>query len=286
MSEPTLASVTVGRMLIGARLRRLREERGVSRVEAGYLIRASESKMSRLELGRVTFKERDINDLLVYYGVTDPSERHELLDLVRKANRPGWWREFEDVMPGWFGNYVGLEEAASTLRTYETHFIPGLLQTRDYARAVLASAMPPLPDPDLERGVRLRVTRQQVLSRPKPLRVWAVVDEAALRREVGGPQVYRHQLEHLLRVAGRPGMALQILPTRSTAHAGGGAFSILRFDEPDIADVVYVENLLSALYIDKAEHVAQYVEVFSRLSVESLTPDATTGHIAKILTET
>jgi hypothetical protein len=283
MSEPTPASVTVGRMLIGARLRRLREERGISRAEAGYIIRASESKMSRLELGRVTFKERDINDLLMYYGMTDPAERHELLQLVRKANRPGWWREFEDVIPGWFANYVGLEEAAGTLRTYETHFIPGLLQTPDYARAVLASTMPPL-GPDLERAVMLRMKRQQVLSRPHPPRVWAVIDEAALRRPVGGPEVHRRQLERLLEIAGRR-IALQVLPIRNTAHAGGGPFTLLRFDDPGMADVVYVEHLVSALYLDRPEHVTRYVEAFSRLSLESLTPEGTLVHIAKLLTE-
>jgi hypothetical protein len=285
VSDPAQGSVTVGRMLVGARLRRLREDKGIPRAEAGYVIRASESKMSRLELGRVTFKERDVSDLLVYYGVTDPTQRHELLELVRKANRPGWWREFEDVMPGWFANYVGLEEAATTLRTYETHFIPGLLQTPDYAGAVLASAIPPPRGPDLERGVRLRMTRQRVLTRPSPLRVWAVVDEAALRRQVGGPEVYRRQLEHLLQIAGRPGLALQVLPIQSTAQAGGGAFSLLRFDEPDVADVVYVEQLLSAVYIDKPEHVASYAEVFTRLSIESLTPQGTMEHICKLLTD-
>jgi transcriptional regulator with XRE-family HTH domain len=282
--EPSPGSVTVGRMVIGARLRRLREERGISRTDAGYVIRASESKMSRLELGRVSFKERDINDLLMYYGVTDPTERDDLLGLVRQANRPGWWREFEDVMPGWFANYVGLEEAARALRTYETHFIPGLLQTPDYARAVLASTLPPLPGPDLERGVTLRLKRQQVLTGANPLRVWAVIDEAALRRQVGGPQVYRGQLEHLLEVAGR-GVALQVLPIQSIAHAGGGAFSILRFDEPDVADVVYVEQLVSALYLDRPEPVARYAEAFTRLSLESLTPEATTDHVSKLLTE-
>src|ERR687884_1013405 len=164
MAEPATGSVTVRRMLMGAHLRRLREEKGISRADAGFTIRASESKMSRLELGRVAFKERDVSDLLMLYGVTDPEARDAVLALLEDANRPGWWREYEDVMPGWFQNYVGLEAAAQILRTYETHFIPGLLQTPDYARAVLASGMPPPRGADLERGVRLRMTRQRVLT--------------------------------------------------------------------------------------------------------------------------
>ena len=136
--------------------------------------------MSRLELGRVAFKERDISDLLVYYGVTDPEQRDDVLRLVREANRPSWWREFDDVMPQYLQNYIGLEEAASTLRTYEIHFVPGLLQTPEYARAVLSSTIPPLKGRDLERAVTLRLTRQQVLEREDPLTVWAVVDESAL----------------------------------------------------------------------------------------------------------
>src|ERR687884_1486374 len=185
MADPATGSVTVRRMLVGAHLRRHREEKGISRADAGFTIRASESKMSRLELGRVAFKERDVSDLLMLYGVTDPEARDAVLTLLEDANRPGWWREYEDVMPGWFQNYVGLEAAARVLRTYETHFVPGLLQTPEYARAVLTSTTPPLTGRDLDRAVTLRTTRQQVLIRAEPLRVWAVVDESALRRDVG-----------------------------------------------------------------------------------------------------
>jgi len=272
-------------MLVGARLRRLREEKGITRAQAGYTIRASESKMSRLELGRVAFKERDVSDLLVFYGLNDPEQRDAVLALVEEANRPGWWREYEDVMPGFFANYVGLEEASTALRTYETHFVPGLLQTPDYARAILASTIPPMTGMDLERAVTLRMTRQQVLARPEPLRVWAIVDEGALRREVGDAEVHRAQLRHLLDLAERPHVALQVLPLRNGAHAGGGSFSVLRFADPDLPDVVYVEQLVSALYIDKIEHVERYSEVMIRLSVQALTPDATLELIDKVLTE-
>jgi uncharacterized protein DUF5753/helix-turn-helix protein len=285
MTEPAPGSATVRRMIVGAHLRRLREEKGITRADAGYTIRASESKMSRLELGRVAFKERDISDLLVYYGVTDPEQRDQVLRLVREANRPSWWREFDDVMPQYFQNYIGLEEAATTLRTYEIHFVPGLLQTPDYARAVLSSTVPPLTGRDLDRAVTLRLTRQQVLEREDPLTVWAVVDESALRRRIGSAETHRAQLEHLVELAERPGVALQVLPTETGLHVGGGPFSILRFDDPELPDVVYVESLVCASYVDKTEHVERYVEVMNRLSVESLTPDESVASIRKLLVE-
>jgi hypothetical protein len=285
MAEPATGSVTVRRMLVGAHLRRLREEKGISRADAGFTIRASESKMSRLELGRVAFKERDVSDLLMLYGVTDPEQRDAVLALVREANRAGWWREYDDVMPGYFQNYVGLEEAATQLRTYETHFVPGLLQTPEYARAVLEATGLKLSARDLERAVNLRLKRQGVLTRPNPLRVWAVLDEGALRRELGDLEIYRAQLEHLLQLAELPNVALQVLPLRAGLIAGGGAFSVLRFSDADLPDVVYVEHLVSALYIEKVEHVERYTEVMDRLSVQSLTPEASTDLISKLLTE-
>lgn len=285
MTEPAPVSATVRRMLVGAQLRRLREDKGITRAEAGYTIRASESKMSRLELGRVAFKERDVSDLLMLYGVTDPEERDAVIALLEDANRPGWWREYEDVMPGWFQNYVGLEAAARVLRTYETHFVPGLLQTGEYARAVLASTTPPMTGRDLERAVALRTTRQRVLTRPDPLRVWAIMDEAALRREVGSREVHRGQLEHLLELLERPNVALQVLPMSTGVHAGGGSFSLLRFGDQDLPDVAYVEQLVSALYLDKLEHVERYTEVMDRLALASMTPETSADFIAKLLSD-
>jgi transcriptional regulator with XRE-family HTH domain len=276
MVEQAQGSATARRMLVGARLRRLREGKGLSREDAGYAIRASESKMSRLELGRVAFKERDVADLLLLYGVTDPEERQQIVRLARQANDPGWWREYEDVVPGWFNNYVGLEEAAVGIRTYEIQFVPGLLQTEDYARAMIASSMPPPTTQELDRAVSLRMARQNILARDTPPSVWAVVDEAALRRRVGGPEVTRQQLKHLAELARLPHIALQVLPLTSQSHAaGGGAFTMLRFGEPELADVVYVEQLVSALYLDKPEYVDRYNEVMNRLSVGSLTPQET-----------
>ena len=286
MSEQPQGSATARRLLVGARLRRLREAKGISREEAGYTIRASESKMSRVELGRVAFKERDVGDLLMLYGVTDPEQRDQVLALAREANHPGWWREYEDVLPGWFNNYVGLEEAAVGIRTYEIQFVPGLLQTEGYARAVIGSGLPPPTSQDLDRAVALRVARQQVLTRPSPPHVWAVVDEAALRRPVGDSAIVDSQITRLLEVAELPHVALQILPLRAGAHAaGGGAFTILRFGEHELPDVVYVEQLVSALYLDKSEPVDRYTEVMNRLSVESLTPQETSAFLKQLLGE-
>ena len=284
MSEQPQGNPTARRMLVGARLRRLREAKGISREDAGYTIRASESKMSRLELGRVAFKERDVSDLLMFYGVTDPEQRDQVLAEVREANRPRWWREYANVLPGWFDNYVGLEESAAVIRTYEIQFVPGLLQTEDYARAVLASGLPPPTSQDLERAVALRVARQWVLTRPEPPRVWVVVDEAALRRPIGDGETGGRQLKHLLEVAEMPNVALQVLPFRSGSHSpAGGAFSLLRFGEPELPDVVYIEQLVSALYLDRREYVDRYTEVMDRLSVESLTPRATTQFLRRLL---
>lgn len=286
MSEQPQASVTARRMMLGSRLRRLREERGISRADAGYMIRASESKMSRLELGRVSFKERDVADLLVYYGVTDPEERDAVLELLGDANKTAWWREYEDVLPDWFRDYIGLEQAASRIRTYETHFVPGLLQTDAYTRATIATALPPPGEGEIARGVELRATRKLLLARPGGPHVWAIVDEAALRRPVGDEQVRRDQLEHLLKLSESPQVTVQVLPTDRYVHAaGGGAFTMLRFAEPDLPDVVYVEQLLGAQYIDKPDHVFRYTEVMDRLALESLNPVKTGEFIQKLLAE-
>lgn len=288
MTEQSGSGSTVRRILLGAQLRRLREASGITREDAGYTIRASESKISRLELGRVSFKERDVVDLLSLYGVDDPAEREALLSLAREANAPGWWHTYSDVLPSWFQVYIGLEGAASLIRTYEVQFVPGLLQTPDYARAVASRGEPGIPAEEVERRVSLRMTRQRLLARsnPAPARLWAVVDEAALRRPIGGPEVMRAQIEHMIAATKQPNITLQVMPFRFGGHAGeGGAFSILRFPEPDLPDVVYIEQLTSALYLDKREDVDQYMDAMERLCVEAETPDKTTTMLKKILQE-
>jgi transcriptional regulator with XRE-family HTH domain len=267
---------TVRRILVGAQLRRLREAGGITREDAGYQIRASESKISRMELGRVGFKERDIVDLLTLYGVSDPAEREALVTVAREANAPGWWHQYADVLPDWFQTYVGLEEATSVLRVYEVQFVPGLLQTPGYARAVISRGRPGAPAEEVERLVNMRITRQELISKATGPRLWAVVDEAALRRPVGGQEVFRSQLDHLIEVTEEPGVTLQVSPFRTGGPiAEAGAFTIMRFPEEDLPDVVYLEQLTSALYLDKREDVERYTELMERLSLESEPPERT-----------
>jgi len=285
VTTPTTSGPTVRRILVGAQLRRLREERGITRDDAGYVIRASGSKISRLELGRVSFKERDIADLLTFYGVDDVQQREALLELARDANTPGWWHDYDDILPSWFQTYVGLEEAASLIRSYEVQFVPGLLQSEDYARSVIVSGRPELRAEEVERRVNLRLERQKVLTRQyHPLQLWVVVDEAALRRPIGGTKVMRGQVQHLLEMSEMSNVTIQIMPFRFGGHAAeGGAFSILRFPEPDLPDVVYVEQLVSSLYLDKREHVDRYLETMNRLTVDSQPPDISAETLQKLL---
>jgi transcriptional regulator with XRE-family HTH domain len=278
---------TVLRILLGSQLRNLRESRGISREDAGYTIRASGSKISRMELGRVSFKERDITDLLTLYGVDDPGERAALVDLARQANSPGWWHKYSDVLPDWFQVYVGLEEAASLIRVYELQFVPGLLQTTDYCRAVVELGQRGASREEIEHRVSLRMERQKLLSRPNPPHLWAIMDEAVLRRPIGGAEVMRGQLERLIMAAKEPHITLQVMPFRAGGHAAeSGPFTLMRFPEFDLPDVVYIEQLTSAVYLDKREDVERYTEVMERLGVECDPPERTTDILSRILEET
>ena len=276
---------TVLRILLGSQLRLLREVKGITREEAGYAIRASGSKISRMELGRVSFKERDVTDLLKLYGV-DEDETATLVALAIQANSPGWWHKYGDVLPDWFQVYVGLEEAASLIRLYEVQFVPGLLQTADYARAVVRLGQPGAAPEEIERRISLRMGRQELLTKPGGPRLWAIVDEAALRRPIGGKEVMRAQLEQLILATEEPQVTLQVMPFRSGGHAAeAGAFTIMRFPEADLPDVVYLEQLTSALYLDKREDVERYSEVMERLSVESEPPERTADIVRGILAD-
>lgn len=273
--------------MLGASLRRLREEKGLTREVAGFHIRASESKISRMELGRVGFKTRDVEDLLTLYGVIDDADRRGLLEMVREANTPGWWHKYGDVLPAWFSTFIGLEEAAAVIRTYEVQFVPGLLQTAGYARTVVQLGYPDGTDDEIERRVHMRLQRQERLSKKDGPKLWAVVDEAALRRPIGGPAIMREQLRHLLDVATLPNITLQVMPFRFGMHAAeGGAFTILRFPESDLSDVVYVEQLWGALYLDKREDIDPYLTAMEQLCVESTTPGGTAEILGDILRET
>ncbi|MCK2217433.1 helix-turn-helix domain-containing protein [Actinomadura sp. ATCC 31491] len=275
-------SPTVLRILLGTQLRRLRTEKGISREDAGYSIRASHAKISRLELGQVSFKQRDVADLLTLYGVTDAAERQQLLDLAKQANAPGWWHKYGDVLPAWFEVYIGLEGAASSIRTYENQFVPGLLQTPDYARAVIELAHEKAARNELDRRVALRTTRQNRLE--AGLTLWAVIDEAVVRRTLGGPATMRAQIAHLLDVTAERNVTVQVMPFDRGGHAAaGGPFSILRFPERELPDVVYMEQLTSALYLDKPADSDHYMEVMDRLSVQAETPKETRRFLERLL---
>jgi DNA-binding XRE family transcriptional regulator len=275
---------TVQRMLVGAKLRRLRTDLGLSREEAAEAIRASEWKIHRMENGQVGFKERDLVDLLARYQVADPDEVEELLAMAREANAPGWWQRYTDVLPQWFRAYVDLESAATLIRTYEGQLVPGLLQTDDYMRAVIHGAHLDESVEDVGRRVRLRMARQTLLTREHSPRLWAVVDEAALRRPVGGREVMRGQVERLIEAAKLPNVTLQVLGFDSGAHQGMvGSFSVLRFPDQDLPDIVYLEHLTSASYLSKPEEVDRYLHVMESICVRAAPPERTVELLEQIL---
>jgi hypothetical protein len=275
------------RMLLGTQLRRLREAAGVTPERAGYEIRASRSKISRMETGHVGFKARDITDLLSLYGATDEQTRARLLAMAQQASRPDWWSQYGDILPGWFENYLGLESVSSTIRTFELQFVHGLFQTQDYARAVTRLGHRSAPLSEIDRRVGLRMKRQELLTRAAPPRIWSVMDEAVLRRPFGTLAVMRAQLHHLLDAAALPHVTLQVVPFASGGHAGAsGAFTVLRFDESDLPDVVYIEQLTGAVYLDQRPDVEHYLEVADQLSGEALTPAASRTFIEQVAKET
>src|ERR1700759_3710937 len=275
---------TVPRMLVGIQLHRFRETAGITPDQAAYEIRASRSKISRMENGLVRFKERDVTDLLTLYGITDEQTRSSLVALTRQANTPGWWSKYGDIMADWFEAYLGLETAASVIRTFELQFVHGLFQTEDYARAVTMLGHTSAPADEIERRVSLRPNRQALLTGPDPPQVWTVIDEGALRRPVGGSAVMRAQLDHLVEVSGLRHVTIQIVPFSRGGHAAaGGSFTVLRFGEPEVPDVVYIDQLTSALYLDKHEDVDHYMEVMNHLSTEALTPADSARFVAGII---
>ena len=275
---------TALRIALGIQLRQLRQAGHVTTAAAAEVIRATPSKISRLERGRTTARQRDVADLLSLYGVTDPAEREELLELARQTSAPGWWQQYGDILPRWFESYVGLETAASVIRSYEVQFVPGLLQTEEYARAVISISNAHASAEEIAHRVSLRMRRQELLTRPGAPEMWAVLDEAALRRSPGGPEVMRAQLEHLLRVTELPNVTLQIVLFDAGPHAAaGGPFSILRFPEPDLPDVVYLEQLNSAVYVEQPDDVASYQTIMDQLCVQAETSTASRTMIRALL---
>ncbi|WP_107656809.1 helix-turn-helix domain-containing protein [Nocardia suismassiliense] len=261
---------TALRIAVGGQLRKLREECGITREAAGDHIRGSHAKISRLELGRTGYKDRDILDLLTLYGVTEEDQREMFLDLARKANEPGWWHRYNDLLPSWFETYLGLEGAAQTIRTFEGQLVPGLLQTEDYTHAVIAVGH---QNAEASRRVELRKKRQEILSTEHGPALWAVLDEAVLHRPIGGKAVLRKQIEHLVAMSESRRVTIQVLPYHAGGHpAAGSSFTMLRFAEAELPDIVYLEQLTSALYLDRREDLHLYREVMDQLAVQAETP--------------
>ncbi|MEU6881788.1 helix-turn-helix transcriptional regulator [Streptomyces sp. NPDC046712] len=276
MSEPRSAP-TVGQVVLGKRLQDLRERAGLKREEAAKVLRVAPATIRRMETAEVALKIPYVQLLLKAYGITD-SEAEGFVALAEEANLPGWWQRFHDVLPGWFSMYVSLEGAASLIRAYEPQFVPGLLQTEGYARAILRSgAVGGSSTEDIERHVALRMARQSLLTRDDAPKFWVIMDETVLRRPVGdGPQVMRDQLDRLLEASELPNVTLQIAEFASGHHPGTyGPFVLFRFAVPELPDMVYSEYLTGAVYLDARPEVASHLEVMDRMAAQAATAQRT-----------
>src|ERR1700759_3285863 len=280
---PHSAGPTVQRLVLGGHLRRLREEAGMTTERAAVSIRGSHSKISRMEHGRVGFKERDIADLLTLYGIGAGDEREALLNLASEANTPGWWQGYADILPHWVEPYFGLEAAAAVIREYELQFVPGLLQIEEDARAVIRLGNPPWEE-EVARRAQARMSRQQILDREHPPKLWAVLDEGALRRVIGGHDGMKAQLRPLIEMCDHPAVTLQILAFSAGPHrAMGGPFTILRYTEPDLRDVVFIEQLTSALSLDKQAEGDAYLQVIEEVCLQAEPSAKTPGILQGVL---
>lgn len=289
-SEPDVDAIpdsgpTARRILLGALLKRLREGAGVPRSEAAYEIRGSDSKMSRLEAGKVSFKERDVVDLLKMYGVSDGPDRDRVIAMAKESNKHGWWQRYNEVIPSWFEDYVGLEASASRIQSYELLFVPGLLQTPEYARAVVSGGRPNAASDAAEQKLKLRLQRQRILRGPDAPTLWAVLDESVLQRPVGGEDVLTAQIDHLLEMSSLPSVVLQVLPWSLSGYAAEHGFTMLRFAEPELPDLVYLEEHTGAAYLDKRPDVESYTRVMDRLTIDALSPEKSRRLLAKARAE-
>ncbi|MGW5731892.1 MULTISPECIES: helix-turn-helix domain-containing protein [Streptomyces] len=275
MSEPRSAP-TVGQVVLGRRLQDLRERAGLKREEAARILRVAPATVRRMEMAEVALKIPYLQLLLKSYGVAD-DEADAFVTLAEEANKPGWWQRFHDILPGWFSMYVSLEGAASLIRSYEPHFVPGLLQTEEYARGVMRSGAIGQTNPDdIERYVALRMERQSLLTREDAPRVWIVMDETALRRPVGGSDVMREQIDKLLDAVELPHVTLQIAPFAAGPHPGTyGPFVLFRFAMAELPDMVYSEYLTGAVYLDARTEVATHLEVMDRMAAQAATAHRT-----------
>jgi transcriptional regulator with XRE-family HTH domain len=278
-------SPTVRRKRLGIELRRLRERAGLTCEEVGQRLDCSGTRISRIETGRISVKPGDVRELLDTYGVTG-TEADSLVQLAREARRKGWWHTYGRLLPTWFEAYVGLEAEAIRLRDFQSMVVPGLLQTEDYARAVLRTAPTAGSAEDIDRQVALRMERQAVLAQANPPDLWVVLSESVLRVQVGGSAVMRAQLRRLIDVAERSNVTMQVLPFTTAAHVQPiSPFTILEF--PDAADptVVYLEHLTGNLFLESQDEVRRYTVTFDHLRAEALGTGQSIDLIAHVAAE-
>jgi transcriptional regulator with XRE-family HTH domain len=259
-------------MILGRRLQERRQGAGASLEDAAKALRVTSLTIRRLEKAEVALRPLYVEKLLETYGA-DRQEIDEFVALAERANAPGWWHTYRDVLPNWFSAYVSLEAGARTLRTYEPHYVTGLLQTHGYARGVLRGGFPGEADEDLARRVDLRLRRQSLLERPEAPTLWVVMEEAVLHRVVGGPEVMREQIERILEISELEHVSVDVVPFTAGAHVGACApFTYFRFAEPELPDIVYTEVLSGAMYLDQRSDVSAHLEAHNRMSL--LTSDA------------
>jgi hypothetical protein len=282
-------SPTVLRMILARQLQDLREKAGLSIEQAADAIYSSAWTVRRMERAEGGLKPLTVKSLLTAYGITDPAETDAFLTLARQASKPGWWHTYDDVLPSWFSTLIGLEEAASLIRGYDPHAIPGLLQTPGYACASVRTGFPAATDDEAGRRVELRLARQNILTRPNPPRLWLIIDETALRRPAAtmGSDLARAQISHLIDAAAQPHITLQVLPFTAGLHpAMYGPFRLFRFGHPDQPDIIYGESLTSAYYIDKPDQTADYIHALDRISAQAASPQDTITILRNISKET
>ncbi|AZM44939.1 transcriptional regulator [Streptomyces sp. WAC 06738] len=275
MSEPRSAP-TVGQVVLGKRLQELRERAGLKREEAAKTLRVAPATVRRMETAEVALKVPYVQLLLQAYGI-DREEIDAFVALTEEANEPGWWQRFHDILPDWFSMYVSLEGAASLIRSYEPHFVPGLMQTEDYARHVLkVGSLGRVAPAEIERHVALRMKRQDLLTREDAPRFWVIVDETVLRRPVGDAAVMRAQVDRLLDVASLPNVTLQMAEFRTGHHPGTySPFVLFRFAMPELPDMIYTEYLTGAVYLDGRREVATHLAALDHMAAQAATAERT-----------
>jgi transcriptional regulator with XRE-family HTH domain len=277
------SAATVRLLVLGRRLRDLRLAVGRSLEDAAGMLDVSVLAVRRIEQGQVKWKLPYIRVLLEEYGVSG-QEAAEFLGLAAEANRPGWWHRYRDVLPDWFRAFVSLEEEATLIRAYEPHYVPGLLQTEGYARAVLGAGL--RDSGEIERRVAMRMQRQELLARPGGPELWVVMDETVLRRPVAPPEVMQDQVDRLIDAVVMPNVRLQVVPFALCVHEGMyGPFHIFRFPFPELPDIAYAENVLGAVYLDQYDDVTAFAEALDRMSAQALPPQRTEAFLAGIRKE-